>query len=112
MIDRDVWAAALAIVKRYGAAMQAARRSAPLNCLDIRQIKARRSPPTPCACVNAPLVGVMPRAPLVRHAKLSLLHCFLDSADRIAEFHVIAGETDGEAQTRAGRLLAACAYPA
>jgi hypothetical protein len=54
----------------------------------------------------------MPRAPLVRHAKLSLLHCFLDSADRIAEFHVIAGETDGEAQTRAGRLLAACAYPA
>jgi len=27
--DRDVWAAA--IVKRYGAAMQAARRSAPSN---------------------------------------------------------------------------------
>jgi hypothetical protein len=25
MIDRNVWAAALAIVKRYGAAMQAAR---------------------------------------------------------------------------------------
>jgi hypothetical protein len=31
MIDRDVWAAALAIVKRYGAARQAARRSAPPN---------------------------------------------------------------------------------
>jgi hypothetical protein len=29
--DREVWAAALAIVKRYGAAMQAARRSAPSN---------------------------------------------------------------------------------
>jgi hypothetical protein len=42
----------------------------------------------------------------------SYRYCFLDSADRIAEFHVIAGETDGEAQTRAGRLLAACAYPA
>jgi hypothetical protein len=42
----------------------------------------------------------------------SYRYCFLDSADRIAEFHVIAGETHGEAQTRAGRLLAACAYPA
>jgi hypothetical protein len=31
MIDRDVWAAALAIVKRYGAAMHAARRSARPN---------------------------------------------------------------------------------
>jgi hypothetical protein len=37
-------------------------------------------------------------------------YCFLDSADCIAEFHVIAGEPDGEAQTRADRLLAACNY--
>jgi hypothetical protein len=41
----------------------------------------------------------------------SYRYCFLDSTDQIAEFHVIAGETDGEAQTRADRLLAACDYP-
>jgi hypothetical protein len=43
------------------------------NWLDIPQIKARRTRATPCACVNALLVGVMPRAPLVRHANLPLL---------------------------------------
>jgi hypothetical protein len=36
---------------------------------------------------------------------------FLDSADHITEFQVIAGRSDGEAQTRADRLLAACGYP-
>ena len=41
----------------------------------------------------------------------SYRYCFLDSADCIAEFHVIAGGTDGEARTRADRLLAAFAYP-
>jgi hypothetical protein len=41
----------------------------------------------------------------------SYRYCFLDSADRIAEFQVIAGLTDGDAQTRADRLLAACDYP-
>jgi len=60
--------------------------------------------------VNALLVGVMPRAP-DGAAMPSYRYCFLDSADRVAEFHVIAGGTDGEAQTRADRLLAACAYP-
>ena len=38
-------------------------------------------------------------------------YCLLDSADCIAEFQVIAAGTDGEAQTRADRLLAACNYP-
>jgi hypothetical protein len=37
--------------------------------------------------------------------------CFLDSTDRVAEFHLIECETDGQAQTRADRLLAACGYP-
>jgi len=41
----------------------------------------------------------------------SYRYCFLDSVDRIAEFQVIAGRTDGEAQARADRLLAACGYP-
>jgi len=41
----------------------------------------------------------------------SYRYCFLDSAGRIAEFHVIAGRTDGEAQTRADRLLAASNHP-
>jgi hypothetical protein len=41
----------------------------------------------------------------------SYRYCFLDSADRVAEFHVIASETDDEAQTHADRLLAACDYP-
>ena len=36
---------------------------------------------------------------------------FLDSADHIAEFHLIECETDRQAQTRADRLLAAGAYP-
>jgi hypothetical protein len=41
----------------------------------------------------------------------SYRYCFLDSADSIAEFHVIASGTDGEARTRADRLLAACDHP-
>jgi len=36
---------------------------------------------------------------------------FLDSADHIAEFHLIECETDRQARTRADRLLAACGYP-
>ena len=38
-------------------------------------------------------------------------YCFLDPADRIAEFQAIAGLTDHDAQTRADRLLAACDDP-
>jgi len=38
-------------------------------------------------------------------------YCFIDSADCIAEFHVIASGSDGEARARADRLLAACSYP-
>ena len=37
----------------------------------------------------------------------SYRHCFLDSLDRVAEFHVIASETDGVSGTegrRAGPL--------
>jgi len=41
----------------------------------------------------------------------SYRYCFLDSADCIAAFHVIASGTDGEARIRADRLLAACDYP-
>ena len=52
----------------------------------------------------------MPRPPMGRGMP-SYRYCFLDSADCIAEFHVIAGGTDGEAQIRADRLLAACNYP-
>ncbi len=52
----------------------------------------------------------MPRAP-DGAAVPSYRYCFLDSADRIAEFQVIAGRTDGEARTQADRLLAACGYP-
>jgi len=36
---------------------------------------------------------------------------FLDSADHITDFHLIECETDGQAQVRADRLLAACGYP-
>ena len=42
----------------------------------------------------------------------SYRYCFLDSADCIAEFHVIEGGTDGEAQIRADRLLAPAPIPA
>jgi hypothetical protein len=38
-------------------------------------------------------------------------YCFLDDADHVAEFQLIEGDTDGQARTRADRLLAACAYP-
>ena len=41
----------------------------------------------------------------------SYRYCFLDCDDRVAEFHVIEGEDDGQAQIRADRLLAACGYP-
>jgi len=75
----------------------------------LPQIKARRNHATPCACVNALLVGVMPRASGAPMP--SYRYCFLDSVDRVAEFQVIASETDGKAQTRADRLLAACDYP-
>ena len=36
---------------------------------------------------------------------------FLDSADHVADFHVIECETDSQAQVRADRLLAAYGYP-
>jgi len=36
---------------------------------------------------------------------------FLDSADHVADFHLIECETDSQAQARADRLLAACGYP-
>jgi hypothetical protein len=48
---------------------------------------------------------------IARAAMPSYRYCFLDSADRVAEFHVIACESDSQAQTRADRLLAACGYP-
>jgi hypothetical protein len=38
-------------------------------------------------------------------------YCFLDCADHVAEFQLIECDTDGQAKTRADRLLAACAYP-
>lgn len=38
-------------------------------------------------------------------------YCFLDSADHVADFHLIESETDNQAQVRADRLLAACSYP-
>jgi len=41
----------------------------------------------------------------------SYRHCFLDYADHVAEFHAIECESDGQAQVRADRLLAACGYP-
>jgi hypothetical protein len=41
----------------------------------------------------------------------SYRYCFLDSADCVAEFHVIASDTDSQAQKRADRLLAAFGYP-
>jgi hypothetical protein len=41
----------------------------------------------------------------------SYRYYFLDSADHIADFHLIECETDRQAQTRADRLLAACGYP-
>ena len=41
----------------------------------------------------------------------SFRFCFLDSTDRVTEFHLIECETDGQAQIRADRLLAACGYP-
>jgi hypothetical protein len=41
----------------------------------------------------------------------SYRYCFLDSADCIAEFHVIEGNSDGQAQILADRLLAAFGYP-
>ena len=40
----------------------------------------------------------------------SCRYCFQDSADRIAEFQVIACETDNQAQSRANRMLAAFGY--
>jgi hypothetical protein len=88
---------------------EAALKAAP-NCLDFYEIKARHTVATLGASVNALLVGVMPRTP-DGAAMPSYRYCFLDSADRIAEFQVIAGLTDDDAQTRADRLLAACDYP-
>lgn len=41
----------------------------------------------------------------------SYRYCLLDSADHVAEFHLIECETDSQAQARADRLLAACGYP-
>jgi hypothetical protein len=41
----------------------------------------------------------------------SYRYCFLDSADCVADFHVIECETDSQAQKRADRLLAAFDYP-
>ena len=41
----------------------------------------------------------------------SCRYCFQDSADRIAEFQVIACETDNQAQSRANRMLAAFGIP-
>ena len=38
-------------------------------------------------------------------------YCFLDCADHVAEFQLIECDTDGQAKTRADRLLAACGYP-
>jgi hypothetical protein len=78
--------------------------------LDSLLPTARHNSATPCDCVNALLVGVMPRA-LGGCAMSSYRYCFLNCDDRVAEFHVIACEDDGQAQIRADRLLAACDYP-
>ena len=40
----------------------------------------------------------------------SYRYIFLDSSDHVADFHVIACETDTQAQARADRLLAAYDY--
>ena len=37
-------------------------------------------------------------------------YCFLDSADHVADFHLIESETDSQARVRADRLLAACEH--
>jgi hypothetical protein len=59
--------------------------------------------------VNALLVGVMPRALLVR--AVPYYRCYyLDSADRVASTDVIACDTDSQAQARADILLIACGY--
>ena len=60
----------------------------------------------PCACVNALLVGVMPRALLVR--AVPYYRCYyLDSADRVASTDVIACDTDSQAQA----LQTFCSLP-
>jgi hypothetical protein len=59
--------------------------------------------------VNAPLVGVMPRA--LPGAAVPYCRCYyLDSADRVTSTDVIACETDAQAQARADILLIASDY--
>ena len=74
----------------------------------LPQIKARCTSVTSCACVKC---AACDAARTRWCATPSYRYYFLDSADHIADFHLIQCETDSQAQVRADRLLAACGYP-